>query len=182
MCGRVLIRTSRRSGRLTRKARIFTSACPLCRETRGLNPKKHGNIIGARDLWNGVFNELLRILPPARQDDFRNAVNAHESARFVNSFMMPEDEDYAIMVRDFADIAADYLNTSPGDADIMDETLGAGGSVHEMKNTGGHTNTQIRMTIPTVGGGVAFFDTGETREHGKQVSKKKQHREERKKN
>lgn len=148
-------------------------------DTNGLDPKKHGNIIVARNLWNGVFNELYQILPLAQQAAFQNAVNAYENANLTNRFAIPNGGDYAAMARDFVSIITIYLNTSHSTDSMTAAALGAGGSVHVMKNTGGHTNTQTRIAIQTVGGRVEFFDAGVTREHGKQTSSKKQHRQER---
>lgn len=148
-------------------------------DTNGLDPKKHGNIIVARNLWNGVFNELCQILPLAQQAAFQNAVNAYENANLTNRFAIPNDGDYAAMAVDFVSIITIYLNTPHSTDSMTAAALGAGGSVHVMKNTGGHTNTQTRIAIQTVGGGLEFFDTGDTREHGKQTSRKKQHQQKR---
>lgn len=146
-------------------------------DTRGLDPRKHGNIIGARNLWNGVFNELFLILPSTQQAAFRNTVNAYENAKLANPFAIPNDGDYAAMAGDFVNIITAYLNTPHSPESMTAAALGAGGSVHVVKNTGGHTNTQTRIAIHTVGG-VDFFDTGETREHGNQITRKKQHQQE----
>lgn len=83
------------------------------------------------------------------------------------------------MAREFVDIVTAYLDTPHSTDSMTAAALEAGGSVHVMKNTGGHTNTQTRIAIQTVGGGGEFFDTGVTREHGKQTSRKKQHQQKR---
>lgn len=149
-------------------------------DTKGLNHKKHSNIIEARNLWNIVFKELFSILPSTQQADFQKAVNEYENENLADSFAIPNDENYAAMTSDFVEKITAYLRTRSSTGSMTAAALAAGGSVHVVKDTGGHTNTQTRIAISTVRG-VEFFDTGETREHGKQTTRKKQHKQKREK-
>ena len=149
-------------------------------DTKGLNPRKHSNIIEARNLWNVVFEELFSILPSTQQADFQKAVNEYENENLADSFAIPNDENYAAMTSDFVEKITAYLRTRSSTGSMTAAALAAGGSVHVVKDTGGHTNTQTRIAISTVRG-VEFFDTGETREHGKQTTRKKQHKQKREK-
>lgn len=144
-----------------------------------LSRSKHENVIEARKAWNEIFGGFMSILPEALQAAFQTAVNGLETPINSTIYGVPDDTAYSGMVDAFVVQMTAYLDTSHSVGSFTDAAAAAGAAVSDMENTAGHTNTQKIAAVRTGDGGVEFFGIGESREHGRQVSNKKQHRKRR---
>ncbi|MCH5279984.1 MAG: hypothetical protein J1E61_00835 [Lachnospiraceae bacterium] len=150
--------------------------------TDGLDRNKHHNIIKERQLWNRVFDLLLKILPSEEQGVYGQEI-ARLEERFANDiYFVPHDDHYAYMTDYFSQSAGRVMNSLQSPGSVTEAVLSTGGSAHVVKNTSGHTNTQTRMAIKTAGGGVVYINEGKTREHGIQIANRRQHEKKNEKN
>ncbi len=120
------------------------------------------------DLWKNFCNQLSQILPDHLQGQFQQLIDQH-----ISIMPTPEPRDFAFIANQFANLIIPYLATDHETGDMESEALKAGGKVVERDDTAGHTNHVVKVAVPLVDGGFAFFETGTSRAHGKKQSQSK---------